>query len=125
MCTLDSVYALFLHCKKIGLVSDFPRDRQRLGAVEINDLYDNVIHSAMECALSAYLANERDKGLRREFGEQETNKNFLQEECLRLKARASKIKNTMKETLESVDKLQTDLDEANAAKLALENRAKS
>lgn len=31
----------------------------------------------------------------------------------------------MKENLESVDKFQADLDEANTSKLALENRAKT
>lgn len=54
-----------------------PWDRQRLGAVEMDDRYDNIIHSAMECALSAYLAKERNKDLRREFRAQETDKNLF------------------------------------------------
>lgn len=48
-------------------------------------------------------------------------KNLLQEVCLRLKARVKKVENTMKEMLESVDKLQADLNEANALKLASKN----
>lgn len=35
------------------------------------------------------------------------------------------MEGAIKETLESVDKLQVDLNEANSSKLALENRAKS
>lgn len=54
-----------------------PWDRQRLGAVEMDDPYDNIIHSAMKCALFAYLAKERNKDLRREFRAQETDKNLL------------------------------------------------
>lgn len=37
----------------------------------------------------------------------------------------TKVENTMKETLESVDKLRVDLDEAIASKLSLKNQAKS
>lgn len=48
-----------------------------MSAVEKDDLYDNVIYSAMGCALSAYLAKKCNKGLRREFGAQETNRNLL------------------------------------------------
>lgn len=40
-----------------------------------------------------------------------------------MKTWVKEVENTMKETLESVDKLQEDLDEANAAKLALKNQA--
>lgn len=91
----------------------------------MDDLLDNVIHSAMESALCAYLAKERNKALRREFSAQEIDKNLLQEECTRLKARVSEVENTMKETLESIDKLQTNLDEANTSKFALKNQAKT
>lgn len=37
----------------------------------------------------------------------------------------TEVENTIKETLESVDKLQANLDEANTSKVALENRAKT
>lgn len=47
-----------------------PSDRH-LSAVETDDLYDNVIHSAMESALCAYLAKKRNKALRKDFGAQE------------------------------------------------------
>lgn len=50
---------------------------------------------------------------------------LLAEECSRLKARIAKVEFTMKETLESVDKLQTDLDTAFASNLGLEDRVKS
>lgn len=71
------------------------------------------------------MAKKRDKALRREFGTQETDKNLLQEKCARLKARIEELKNTMKEMLESVKKLQADLDEAYTSKLASENQAKT
>lgn len=48
----------------------------------------------------------------------------LAEECSRLKARVDEVEGTMKETLELVDKLQTDLGEANTSKLALKSREK-
>lgn len=85
----------------------------------MDDLYDSVIHFTMESALCKYLAKERNKALRRELEAWEIDKNLLQEECLWLKARIMKVENTMKETLESLDKLQADLDEANTSKLAL------
>lgn len=99
-------------------------DHYRLNEVETNDLYDNAIHFAIESALCIYLAKEQNKALRKEFGVQETNRNLLQE-CLRLKAHVMKVENTMKETFESIDKLQVNLDEANSSKLALENQAKN
>lgn len=89
--------------------------------VEINDLYDNVIYSAMESALYAYMAKDHNKALRREFEAQQMDTNLLQEECSRLKAWVEEKENTMKETLEYVDKLQADLDETNTSKLASEN----
>lgn len=46
-------------------------------------------------------------------------------ECSRLKARVDEVESTMKETLESMDKLQAELSEANASKLFLKNRAKT
>lgn len=55
----------------------------------------------MESALCTYLAKERNKVLRRGFRAQETYKNLLQEECVRLKAQVSEVKNTMKKTLKS------------------------
>lgn len=82
-----------------------PKDYHRLNAVKTDDLYDNIIHSAMETALYAYMAKERDKALRREFGAQETNKNHLQEECSMLKARVTEVESTIREILESLDKL--------------------
>lgn len=42
-----------------------------------------------------------------------------------MKAWVKEVESMMKETLESVDKLQIDLDQANTSKLALENRAKA
>lgn len=79
----------------------------------------------MESVLYAYMAKERNKNLRREFGVQEMDKNLLQEECSWLKARIEKVKGIIKEMLESIDKLQADLDEANISKLASENRIKT
>lgn len=35
--------------------------------VEIDDLYDNIIHSAIDSALCVYMAKEHNKTLRREF----------------------------------------------------------
>lgn len=63
--------------------------------------------------------------MRREFRAQETDKNLLQEECSRLKALVFEVENTIKEILESVDKLQADLDESNNSKFTFENWAKS
>lgn len=91
----------------------------------MDDLNNNTIHSIMEYVLSIYLAKEHDKGLRREFGAQEGERNLMQKDCHRLKARITEVENTMKEMLESVDKLQADLDEANAVKDNLEDRAKA
>lgn len=90
-----------------------PGDRYCLNAVEMDDLYDNIVHSAMESVLRAYIAKERDKALRRKFGAQEANRNFLREKYSRLKTRVEEVDDTIKETLKSVDKLQADLDEAN------------
>lgn len=44
-----------------------PGDCHQLGVIEIDDLYANAIHYAMECVLSVYLAKEQDKALKREF----------------------------------------------------------
>lgn len=100
-----------------------PSCHHHLSTVEIDKLYDNVIHSARKSALCAYIAKERNKGLRIEYGAQEIDKNLLQEKCSRLKAWVAEMENTMKETLESINKLQADLDEGNAAKASLKNRA--
>lgn len=97
-----------------------PGDHARLCEVETNELYDNAIHSAMECIWSIYLAKECNKGLRRMFKAQEWERNFLQEDCQWLKARVFEVKNTMKETLESVDKLQAELNKTNVRKADLE-----
>lgn len=102
-----------------------PGDCHLLNEIEIDDLYDNIIHFRMESALCAYMAKERNKTLRREFGAQEMDKNLLQEECSRLKARVEEVETTIKEILEFVDKLQVDLNEANTSKLTLEVRAKT
>lgn len=62
------------------------RDHHCLNEVEIDDLYDNIIHFVMEGALCAYMAKEQNKALRREFEAQEMDKNLIQKECSRLKA---------------------------------------
>lgn len=36
-----------------------PDDHHRLGVVEMDDIYDSVIHFSMECVLSVYLAKEQ------------------------------------------------------------------
>lgn len=41
-----------------------PRDHHCLNAVEIDDLYDNIIYSSMKNTLCVYMAKERDKALR-------------------------------------------------------------
>lgn len=50
------------------------------------------------------------------------DRRLLVEECSRLKAQVAEVEGTMKETLESMDKLQADLDEAIASKLGLRIR---
>lgn len=52
------------------------------------------------------------------------DRRLLPKECLRLKARVAEVESTMKETLESVDKLLADLDEALTSKLCLKNQVK-
>lgn len=54
-----------------------PTDRHQLNTVDTDDLYNNIIHYVMEDALCAYLAKERNKALRREYGIEEINKNLL------------------------------------------------
>lgn len=107
---------------KNALRSDY---RHHPNEVKMDDLYNNIIHSAMESALCAYLAKKRNKALKREFGAHEMDINHLQEKCTKLKARVTEVENTMKETFEFIDKLQTDLDLANAANATIENRAKT
>lgn len=85
-----------------------PNDRHCLNAVEMNELYENFIHFTMENAMSAYLAKEQNKVLRREFGAQEIDKNLLQDECLRLKAQVTKIENAAKAILEGRAKTAKD-----------------
>lgn len=71
------------------------------------------------------MAKERNKALRWKFRAQETDKGLLQEECSRLKARVNEVEGAMKETLEFVNKLQVDLEQANTSKSILRNRAKT
>lgn len=71
-----------------------PRDHHHLNEVETGNLYDNIIHSAMESALCAYMAKEQNKALRWEFEAQKMD---------RLKAWVEEVENTVKETLESVE----------------------
>lgn len=78
----------------------------------------------MDSALCAYIAKERDKALRRDFGVQEIDRNLLQEECSRMKTQVEEVETIMKETLEFIDKLQVDLVKANNSKFILKNRAK-
>lgn len=63
--------------------------------------------------------------LRQKFGVNEMHKELLVEECLTLKTRMAEVEGTMKDTLESLDKFQVDLDAALASRLGLENQAKS
>lgn len=83
------------------------------------------MHSALQSVLCTYMAKERNKVLRQEFGAQETNKKLLAKEYSRLKIWVDEVKVTMKETLEFMDKLQAELNEANASNLILENWAKT
>lgn len=94
-------------------------DRQRLGAVETDELYNNAIHSAMECVLLVFLDKEWDKALQRKLRLMEGEKNLHLEEWWQLKAWVHEVEGLIKETLESVDKFQ-DLDEANSTKANLE-----
>lgn len=75
--------------------------------------------------LSVYPAKERDKAFRREFGALKGERNLLLEKGQLLKARVKEVEGTMKETLEFMDKFQSDLDEANATKVALKTEAKA
>lgn len=43
-------------------------DYRRLNKVETDELFDHVMHSALESALCAYMAKECNKVLRRDFG---------------------------------------------------------
>lgn len=83
------------------------------------------MHFALEGALCAYMAKEHYKTLRQEFSTKETNRRLLAEACSRLKAQVNEVEGIMKETLESMDKLQAELNEANASKLVLENQAET
>lgn len=67
---------------------------------------------AMESILSCYLARDKDRELRWHCGVLDTAKNILGEENQRLKTLVEEIETMMKETLELVDKLHSDLDEA-------------
>lgn len=41
-----------------------PEDHHHLNEVEMDDLLDNIMHSAMESVLCAYIAKEQNKALR-------------------------------------------------------------
>ena len=62
-----------------------PVDRRCLNELKTDELFDNVMHSALESALCAYVAKEHHKALWLEFGTQETNRKLLVEECSMLK----------------------------------------
>lgn len=98
-----------------------PVDRRHLNELKIDKLFDNAIHSTLEGALCTYVAKERYKALRREFGANYTDRRLLAKECSRLNARVTKVESIMKETLEFVNKLWADLDEAITSKLGLES----
>lgn len=102
-----------------------PGDRHRLGVVETDDLYDNAIHSTMGCILSIYLAKEHEKALKREFRALVGERNLLLDVGQWLTTRVDEVEGIMKETLQSIDNLQVDMDVANAAKVNLEGRAKA
>lgn len=70
------------------------------------------------------MAKEWHKSLRQDFGANEMDRRLLIKECSGLKARVNEVEGTIKEILESVDKLQPTMDEANASKLGLKNWAK-
>lgn len=78
---------------------------RRLNEVKTDKLFGNVMHPDLQSALYAYMAKERNKVLRWEFGAQEMDKRLLAEECSRLKTRVVKVEGTMRETLELVNKL--------------------
>lgn len=77
-----------------------PRDCHHLNEVETDDLFNNIMHSTMESFLCVYMAKERNKALRREFGAHEIDQGLLQQACLRLKAQVDEVEGTMKKTLE-------------------------
>lgn len=100
-------------------------DRRCLNELQIDELFDNVMYFSLESALCVCVAKKHHKTLRREFGTRETDKRLLMEECSRMKVRIDEVEGTIKETLESMDKLPAKLNEANASKLVVEHRAKS
>lgn len=71
------------------------------------------------------MAKEHLRALRQEFAANETRRELLAEEYSSLKIRVAKVEGTMKESLESVDKFQADLDTALASNLGLESQTKS
>lgn len=73
-----------------------PGDHHHLNEIWTDDLFDNIMHSAMEGAIYAYMAKEYNKALRRELGVQETDTNLLREECSRLKTRVDEVEGMMK-----------------------------
>lgn len=45
-----------------------PEDCRHLNELEMDELFQNVMHSTLESSLSAYVAKEHNKALRWEFG---------------------------------------------------------
>lgn len=101
-----------------------PADHRHLNEIETDERYINAINFALEGALCAYVVKVV-RTLRQKFGVNEMHKELLVEECLTLKTRMAEVEGTMKDTLESLDKFQVDLDAALASRLGLENQAKS
>lgn len=62
-----------------------PGEHRHLNELETDDLFDNVMYSALDSAFYAYVAKVRNKVLRHEFGTQESDRRLIVEECLRLK----------------------------------------
>lgn len=76
----------------------------------------------MESIWSCYMAMERERELRWHYRVIDTAKDMLQEENQRLKTQVEEVESIIKKTLESVDKLQSDLYEAKAQKVKAEGR---
>lgn len=100
-------------------------DCRHLNEIEMDKLFINAIHSALKGALCAYVIKEHFRTFRQKFGANKTHRELLVEECSNLKTRVVEVEGVMKETLDSVDKLQVDLDAAHASNLGLKSRAKS
>lgn len=53
---------------------------------EIDEIYNNAIHTAIECILSCFLAKEKDKAFGRNFESLKMEKDVHMEKSQRLKA---------------------------------------